>query len=220
MTQSPQFALDPSRDPWEQQPGEDIYWFNRFNKYAKTMGVDFTPRRAFRLWFEDQIRENKKPDPAEYPLWVTAAEKYEWTSRSVAYASEDQKMLEILWRSRRLQLLEDDWRDSASLRGVARDFLDALPLHKEVQTMEVDGVQQVMLALNITPGQLATLMKTASELARLSVNEPTVIAQAKGPNDKVGLYLPTLTDLSEPDPVPQSAVPGLPEPIEPPDSNE
>jgi len=172
-------------DVWEQLPDEPDHWFDRFNKFAKTLGPEFTVRRAYRLY----KRDNPGPEDG-YDLWTEMSERWQWGERAREWSLEDRSDMTRLWEQRRRQLLDADWNTGARLRGVASDYLELLQKHKEVARV-IDpetGIETVTLAVNITAGDLTRLLKIASELQRLGVGEPTTIQGTAQPG--VGIYLP------------------------------
>jgi len=173
------------RLPWEIQPGEPKHWFDRFDKYAKTFGYEFTPRRAFSMYSLDIAnRANEASD--SYTQWVHISTEWRWAERARDWAEDERSRRRAKWEDRRMQLMEDDWTDGGSLRKFAQDALGTLQLFKETGKGP-NG--EIVLTAQVTPPQVATLMKVSSELQRLALGEPTDI---QGHNDQIGpaIYLP------------------------------
>jgi len=177
--------------PWEQQPDEPDRWFVRFYKYARMLGVEYTITRAYRLWLAD---EHKDGEGTEHQLWREMSTKWVWAERAKAWQEQEFFVKKQMWLKRREELLNADWDTGYELRKVAVSFLKQIALHKEISRSidEATGNEVVTLAVNISPGDLARLMKTSSELQRLGVGEPTSIAGTAQPG--IGIYLPRLEE--------------------------
>lgn len=171
---------------WDQQPDEPLKWFELFDKYARPLGADYSLRRTLRLFIHDRPKEAYDAD-----LWRAMSLKWDWASRAKDWAKEDMQERQRIWQKRREALFDADWETGSNLRKVASDFLEQIKMHKEIARgfSEEDGTETITLAVNITPGELARLMKTASELQRLGVGEPTSIQGNANPG--VGVYLPS-----------------------------
>lgn len=171
---------------WDQQPGEPDYWFGIFDKFARPLGAEYSLRRALRMFIFDNPKAAYDGD-----LWRSTSLRWNWSQRAKDWAREDVTDRQRVWKKRREELFDADWETGSTLRKVAGEFLEQIKLHKEVSRgfSEEDGAETITLAVNITPGELARLMKTASELQRLGVGEPTTIAGNAQPG--VGIYLPS-----------------------------
>lgn len=181
---SSSISQDADNIEWNQLPNEPDAWFDRFYRYGRPLGVEFTAKRAYLMY----TRANKEVLNAEtnaLPLWSDIAYRWQWQARAKAWAAEERFIITQQWHQRRLELLEEDWSTGGDLRRLAVKFLATIDTVRETGQ---DGDGNIVFELNITPGQLAQLMKTASELQRLGVGEPTEIhgrAEAG-----VGIYLP------------------------------
>jgi hypothetical protein len=183
--------------PWQRQPDEPGHWFDRFDRFARTQGYEYTLRRAYWLYLQ---ANPDKGDIDAFPLWQEFSTKYDWQQRAKDYADFERDNLKSRWESRRRELLDEDWDTGGQLRKIAREFLDQANSLKEVSRSHdpETGETVVILAANFTVGDLARLAKTGSELQRLGVGEPTSIqGTAKA---GVGIYLPAVTpEESKPD---------------------
>jgi len=123
-------------------------------------------------------------------LWSEMSAKWEWGLRAKEWVEADRLLRTHMWQQRRQEILDEDWGTGKKLRDLAKQFLDKVEIMKEAsRTFGEDGQEVVTLALNISPRDLATLMKTASDLQRLGVGEPTEITGSAQPG--VGIYLPS-----------------------------
>ena len=43
--------------PWDQQPGEPVRWYNRFDAFYRPQGPDRTLEEAWRGWARSQAKE-------------------------------------------------------------------------------------------------------------------------------------------------------------------
>jgi len=161
---------------WNQRPNEPILWFKRFDTYARLLGNEYTHRRAYLLYLDSQPQGS---DAESYITWTTQANKWVWEERAREWAEYEQFMLEHRWRQRKLELMEADWGTGGTLRSVALRFLEVIQTHKELSRVtKEDGTEVVTLAVNIAPSHLAQLLKTASDLQRLSLDQPTAITKS------------------------------------------
>jgi hypothetical protein len=178
--------------PWERQENEPDRWFDRFDRFARTLGYEFSAKRSFWLWCQKNVDRSEVSD---FGLWREMAVKYDWEARAKDWSDHDRSNLKEKWDSRRRELLDEDWDVGKKLRQTAIDFIEAFETMKEVQrttTENDEGVvtETIVLAANFTAGDLARIAKVGSELQRLGVGEPTQIQGTAQPG--VGIYLPRI----------------------------
>lgn len=104
--------------------------------------------------------------------------RYEWQARLARYLDIEAEKREERRQRRREELEDADWEYGKALREKAREFIDELSRFKQrrVQTIQEDDgteVRIVTVELDASIAELARALKTASDLQRLSTNEPT-----------------------------------------------
>jgi hypothetical protein len=172
---------------WERLENEPDYWFDRFDRYARGLGYEYTVKRAwymYRAALTRKLEANQTAD--DYPSWVDAANKYSWEVRAKGWAEYDRVQLRVLWEEKRKELAEEDWDTGKELRMFAKDVLQTFELSRNAG-VGPNGEQY--LAVTVTAGQLTQLLRTATDLQRLGIGEPTSITAT---TDRTGpqLYLP------------------------------
>jgi len=170
---------------WDRRPEEPLEWFNRFDKYGRTLGAEFSTKHAFLLWRLDQHKKGVVVAGGDLIIWAETAAKWGWDLRAKAWAEYDRTLRTVTWHQRRQQLMEDDWSDGNSLRAVGKEFLKALQVYTE---MGEDEEGNRIVKININPAQLPQLFRAATELQRLGLGEPTEIVQHQSPQ----IYLPEI----------------------------
>lgn len=107
-----------------------------------------------------------------------------WQARVARWLEIDNERRERVRDERRRALEDKDWRDGEALRQAVTDLLAELPRFKQrrVQTVTEgdETIKIITLALNTNVDQLARAAKIASELQRLSTDEPTANIQLGG----------------------------------------
>ncbi len=95
----------PDRQPWDQQPGEDDYWFAQFGVFLR-MGPGRSLLGAYKR-SETRNRktekDRKRPIDSAPPTWREACGKYEWSKRCAAYDKdiiEEERANELAERRR------------------------------------------------------------------------------------------------------------------------
>lgn len=171
---------DESRLPWERQENEPRHWFDRFDRYAKSLGAEYSVKRAYSLFLADNPDNKDQTSQEALALWAQNAGLYEWAARASAWADEERAVTAAMWRRRKVDLLEKDWQQGERLRGLAQSLIE-----KFVNELNSNDPQ---IKLNLS--QIATAAKVASDLSRLAAAEPTSIAGKA--NLKTNLYLPTI----------------------------
>jgi hypothetical protein len=173
---------------WDRQPGEPELWYHRFDDYARTFGMEFTVERALLMFRLDMQRKtgSATPEFGGLDTWRVQATTWHWAERAMLWAAEDTVLRKTRWEVRRQELLEADWDVGGQLRRLGQEFLKVMKVTKQVGTGP-DG--ETLLAVGATPSQVAQLLKTASEIQRLAIGEPTDIF---GQNNTIGprVYLP------------------------------
>lgn len=194
-------ALDADRLPWERQIDEPGHWFQRFDKYAKPLGAEFTPRRAYFLYRAEFAGDQAVAGENALPLWELSAGEWLWLKRAKEFASFESFQLQQQWNKRRMHLLEEDYKMSNALRTYAKSSLEQLQLFTKVKSVTdpITGTITIVKRINFRPAELAQMAKIGSELGRLSVDLPTQITENTGP--EVGIYLPSIApDANLPEP--------------------
>jgi len=173
---------------WEKQPDEPQHWFERFNQYARPLGVDYTTKRAYSIYRIEMGRKGVVTVQSDdlYNVWLGAAAQWQWEVRAREWANEDRKTYELMWQIRRRELLENDWSSASNLRDFAGDVLKRMIIH-EVVGEDEEGNKLIKVA--VKPGELAVMMRAASDLQRLSVGEPTTLSGSA--QASVSIYLPS-----------------------------
>ena len=131
-------------------------------------------------------RHDLVPTKQESRLGYWSA-KYHWQER-VKAADDAQRAQEDAARAqvraeRRIELEEADWADGAAGRQRMREILAEIPKFTrravnriervDPQTGQLTITEVITLAISASPDALMRALKTASDLQRLSVGEPT-----------------------------------------------
>lgn len=174
---------DETFNSWNRQPNEPDVWFDRFDKYGRPQGYEFKVKVAYLIW----VKETHKTEATleDLQVWNTYAVEWKWEARAREWAEFDRIQTANMWFERKKQLLEQDWQSSNELRNVATRFLEVISL---TQIVGEDESGNKLLKVAIKPSELAQILKTASDLGRLGVGEPTSISATAKPG--VGIYLP------------------------------
>ena len=174
-----------TKSPWEQQPDELPHWFQRFDKYARSLGKEFTVERAYRLYRTD----NRDVSSDGLSLWRDYAIQYDWQRRAAEWADNEAFLRIRTWEERRQKLAEADWDSGHEMRAKALEFLGEIAASKESRRFtDQKGQIVVVKKVTVTAAQVAQLAKVGSDLQRLSVGEPTQNVNVK--HEGVGIYLP------------------------------
>jgi len=110
---------------------------------------------------------------------------YQWQARIARHGQIELEHREEVRDLRRQEIEDLDWKTGSDLREKAARFMEALPkfiMNTVQEEAQEDGsvVKTVTLRMNTTLSQLSQAVKTASELQRLSTNEPTEITEIRG----------------------------------------
>jgi len=182
------FASQELTVTWERQPEEPEHWYDRFYKYGRPLGYEFTVRRAYML-FRYNAAELGLTDilgQDAFDLWSDIAVKWQWEARAKAFAEAERVQRTVQWEKRRAQLADDDWDVGRALRDFAGQVLKATV---PVKVMGTDEDGEDIVAPVMSPTQLIQVVKAASELQRLGAGQPTVIT-SQVENAAPTVYLP------------------------------
>lgn len=170
---------------WEQLPQEPQDLYNKFCEFARPLGSDYTTRRAY-IIYRHELEAKGIVDIDTFGLWALYATQYAWEERAYAWFEDSQKMYEALFLKRRLELADSDWETGKELRDFAHRSLRLMTLS---ETTGRDENGNNLMRVSVKPGELAGLVRAATELQRLSVGEPTII---NGIGESgVAIYLPS-----------------------------
>jgi hypothetical protein len=82
--------------PWDKLPAEPALWWERFDKYYRSLGAEASLLGAYKAWSKAQGKGN--PRASSTPTsWREAAATWSWESRTaawVAYQAEERRQLE------------------------------------------------------------------------------------------------------------------------------
>lgn len=171
--------------PWEPQLGEPQNWFLKFRKYAKSLGSDYTTNLAYLVYQHEMQSMGAEPEDT-LASWIKAALDWRWSDRAHAWAEQEDQLLSTIYRLRKLEIAEEDWTTGRDVRQFALKVLKRMNV-AEVVGKDEDG--NVVTKVAVKPGELAQMLRTATELQRLAVNEPTVLAG--NAESAVAIYLPS-----------------------------
>ena len=159
---------------WERLPDEPPEWFDRFDRYARKLGYEYSVVRAFRLFSVAQPKLATAENPA---VWSQNAHRYQWKERARAWSDFDRFYNEFQWQQRRAEVREADFTISEKLRALAdkivatsKDFL------KSNRSEEVDaktGQKIVIIRQEIRLDTAIKALETASRIQRLSAELET-----------------------------------------------
>lgn len=110
MPKTDPITLDPSLEPWQQQPGESGTWFGRFCRY-KLMGSSRSLLGLYKLELQEKARESKKKQPTAAPgSWYQTAKQFRWEERAQSwdyhYFSQQEHQYIAAWEEHRAALLD------------------------------------------------------------------------------------------------------------------
>lgn len=206
---------------WERQTWDTAASFRSFNYYL----AQKPPRsvdESYRLWLADKyphkrpINATKRAAKAwrawsrgQTPKGIPIPDTKTWQQRAAAYDDYLAALDRQLWESRRLQVKEDDWRQSGTLRKVADQILaeapkftrtqrQRIPAEYDAQGRQISPEREIItLALN---GQLAVrAAETASKLARLAAEMETERKQIEIIKQELNAMLSILESLLSPE---------------------
>lgn len=159
--------------PWERLPDEPELWFSRFAKYARRLGYEYTPQRAFRMFALDM----KGAASAEaVSVWVKYAEQWQWAERAREWAEWEMFDGERKWQERRAEVREQDFQVSTTLRGVAAAIIGRAPdfvKTSRTETVDDKGQKVIIIRQELKLDVAVRALETASKIARLSAELET-----------------------------------------------
>lgn len=144
------------------------------------MGAGRSLEKLVQVYTSSGIEKPPTRHRATLGVWSST---HDWQARVAEYdrllAAEAEAERQVIRRQRRIALEEADWRDGGELRAQALALLAEVPkfLRRTETEVKQDGelIRVITLALATGPGELARVLKVASELQRLSTGEPTEI---------------------------------------------
>lgn len=181
--------------PWSRLHNEPIDWYQRFLKYGKPFGIEFTPARAYRLYQHDASRlliASLESDGLTF--WIQIAEQWHWATRAAESADEEQVITDAKWAARRLELLEADWNSASALRQMVAELTEQYVtfIADSFEEREEDAPYKPPVALQ----SILQTLKMSSELQRLALAMPTDIKETR--QTGIALYLPKTEELNGP----------------------
>ena len=169
MPKTDPIDLDPTLDPWQQQPGETGTWFSRFCRYKLLDSSRSRLATYLQEWQEKQAPDSHKKPPKWVPgSWKEASAKYRWQERAEAwdyhyYSQQEHKFL-VRWEEHRQKLLEK----SQQLLKVADEMLQ-YPL--TTQQVDEDGQTTIVKPANWSFRDIPTYYEKATDLLRVAVGD-------------------------------------------------
>jgi hypothetical protein len=161
---------------WEQQPEEPNGMFEDFAAYLALPREDRTVAAAF------QARTGSEPGVKPSGHWYDMADKYQWKDRARAYDREADRKIYAKIESMRAKSLMDTFDTGRLLRE--RAAAAAKMLTPVTQTIgERDGMQVVLVAVNMTPAEISRMAQVGLELEQLAAGNPTERIQLQGDVD-------------------------------------
>jgi hypothetical protein len=173
--------------PWTQLKDEPDTWYNRFWKFARPLGPEYTIQKAFTLFRLESIRQRIDTSEESIQLWASVAKEWFWGARAKQWDEDDRLQTQILWQERKQELLEEDWLLGGKLRKVVSRALEDFETKVEVLT-QANGDKLVKLSVPLS--HLAQASRAGSELQRLAANAPTAITEIRAPQ----IYLPAVEE--------------------------
>lgn len=115
----------------------------------------------------------------------TWSARYHWQARVARYEQLQNDRRLSIREARRQELEDKDWYSGHELRTRVHEFLEKLPVHLETVVNveeQPDGtlVKTIVKELNASLTQISQALKAASDLQRLSTDEPTDITEIRG----------------------------------------
>lgn len=173
-------------------------WYSRFEIYRR-MGPDRSLLGACNIW---RVRKGTKKYNAVPGAWTNAFTKWNWKVRAEAWDAHEKAEQDALWKSRRQQVKDQDFDQAQTLRDKVDEFLEVLSSFKRrSETEEIDEqgnvVRVITIALNTSITQIASALKTASDLQRLAAEmlPPTQrIEHGSDPERPIKVDLSSLPD--------------------------
>lgn len=175
---------------WERQGDESgktepMRWYNRFVFYRE-MGPDRSLLGAYKVYLSQNGSERTRKSAilSVPPRWLRSAELWQWKARAEAWDMENIQRKEAEWAERRRLVQEADFADGQKLRELVQEFLELFPQFREVRREEYpqpDGSVEVVVTqkVNASLQQLATALKTASDLQRVTTGLETERTETK-----------------------------------------
>lgn len=107
--QTPQPEQSPPDDPvepqpWDQQPDEPNFWYDRFVRAYLAMG---SSRSAMGAYHRFNRSKEQGYTGRGNSSWLTNAKKWKWEERAAAYDAAERREFLANWRDRQQELISD-----------------------------------------------------------------------------------------------------------------
>jgi hypothetical protein len=163
---------------WEQQPEEPNGAFEDFVAYLALPREDRSLRQAYIARSGQDLGTRGTPPGS----WYDMADKYQWKDRARAYDREADRKIYAKIEAQRAKSLIDTFDTGRLLRE--RAAAAAKMLTPVTQTIgERDGMQVVLVAVNMTPAEISRMAQVGLELEQLAAGNPTERIQLQGDVD-------------------------------------
>lgn len=156
---------------WDRLPDEPEDWFDKFSKYARGLGHEFTVTKAFRLYATDF-----KHTTDIMAHWSQQAHQWKWKERAKAWAEFDRLQRDMKWVARREQIREKDFQVSSSLHGIAEKIIAKAPdfiKTSRQETIDSNGVKTIVIRQELRLDVAIKALEAASKIQRLSAELET-----------------------------------------------
>jgi len=158
--------------PWLKMNGEPNIWYERFSIFRR-MGHTRSIIGALNKELATKGEEKQGSIPG---AWSKASKRWKWKERAEAWDDHQRAVDEARWLKRRDELKQKEWELSEKLIDKAQQMLQFPLAATTREDKTVDGKvtsTTVVKPTRWTMADAARILKTASELARMSADMPT-----------------------------------------------
>ena len=165
-------STEPVEPIWERLPNEPDEWFDRFDRYARPLGAEYTLPRAFRLWAREHQFEQ---GTAMVQMWHSAAAEWNWAQRASAWSEQDRHEQKKKWDARRDEIREEDFAAATTLRRLVAAALTQAPdfIQTRREEVMVEGKKQIVVIKELKLADVIKALEAANKVARLSAEMNT-----------------------------------------------
>lgn len=142
--------------PWNQQPGEPVRWFNRFDSFYRPLGPERTLEEAWRRCQVAEAKSSKAKRPGSY--WYNASQRWNWKKRAQAWDMAQRQKRIAAEEQARAEMLKRHAQEGQVLQQAGLDRL------RQMRAEEKIG--------DLSPGQARMFIKTGIIVERQALGLP------------------------------------------------